>query len=212
MTYPVPSRSSKELLGVATNEYQSQLSGSLGESTLGERGLSPQTISHFRLGTVVSPISGDEMFQGRITIPYLTVSGVVSMRFKRIGEHGSKMMVHPGDKARPYNVGALYERRPLLIVEGEPDVWSAHECGLPAVGIPGANSWTRMWRRVFRNWDVIVVADGDEPGREFATTVAKDLSGAANSCRVVSAPDGEDLGSIYLADGPFGVQGWLGIK
>jgi DNA primase len=171
-----------------------------------------ETIENFQLGYVDSPISGDEMYKGRLAIPYLTISGTVSMRFKRVVPDSSpKMLALPGDIGRPYNVGALYSSGQLYIVEGEPDVWTAWQLGLHAIGFPGVKSWKRVYRRIFRHWNITVLADGDEPGIEFARKVATDLSGAAQRCKIIAFPDGEDLGSMHETAGPQGVYDWLGI-
>lgn len=202
MTYPVPSRSWKEQLETSTTEYQKQLPGSLGESALLTRGLTPETIQKFRLGYVASPLSGDEPYRGRIAIPYLTTSGIVSMRFKRVGDFGDKMLVHSGDKARPYNVNALHHQGMVAIVEGEPDVWIADQIGLPAVGMPGSKSWKKLWRRLFRRWDVLVIEDGDEPGMEMGKDIVADLRPVANSVRKFTCPEDLDLTDLYQKHGP----------
>jgi DNA primase len=207
----VPSRSSKELLETNTAEYQRQLKGSPGESTLLARGLTPQTIQNFRLGYVDSPISGDEMYKNRITIPYQTVSGIVSMRFKLVDGDGPKMLVHPGEQGRPYNVGALSGSGPLFIVEGEPDVWIGWQCGLLTLGFPGAKTWKKIYRRILMHWDVTILADGDEPGLELAEEIAKDIRGVAKRQKIISFPKGEDLNSMFLEYGSTGIREWLGI-
>ena len=212
MTSPVPSKSSKELSEEHTAEYQRQLPGSLGESTLLARGLTNETIEHFRLGYVSSPISGHEMFQGRIAIPYQTVSGIVAMRFKRVGEDGPKMLVPVGDQGRPYNVSALSKSGPLFVVEGEPDTWIGWQCGMLTLGFPGAKSWKKLYRRILMHWNVTILADGDEAGQQFAQQVAKDIHGAAMRTKIISFPDGEDLGSMFLQyGGSDGIREWLGI-
>lgn len=213
MTYPVPSASLKELLETTTAEYQNQLPGSPGESLLLARGITEKVQRYFRLGYVSSPISGDEMFKGRIAIPYLTPSGVVSMRFKLVDGSGDKMYPHPASPApRPYGVPALSSKGTILVVEGEPDVWAAAVCGLPAIGIPGATNWKRLWRRLLRRWDVIIVADGDDPGRALAADLYDDLSPVANSVRRVYADPKEDLNSVLIVDGVAAVRKWLGVE
>jgi DNA primase len=43
---------------------------------------------------------------------------------------------------------------------------------------------------------VFVFADGDQPGREFASSLARELP-----VTIVNLPDGEDVNSIYVAEG-----------
>lgn len=210
--FPVPSSSLKRSLMEATVEYENQLEGSPGERALLERGLSKETINRFRLGYVGAPLKGDEMFAGRISVPYLTVSGVVSMRFKRITGEGGKMLVRDHDPGRPYNVRDLFSEGPIFIVEGEPDSWTATECGMLNVAIPGADNWKPTWRRLFRGWEVTVIGDGDSAGKKLTDQIVKDLANFSLRTRILVAPEGEDLTSIFQQFGRDKVREWVGIQ
>lgn len=221
MTSPVPSRSLKESLEEATNEYQNQLLGSPGASLLSQRGIDHQTIEHFRLGYVSTPISGDESYKGYLSIPYITVSGVVALRFKRIGDRGPKVLSREGAISRPYNVGALKKSVPIFLTEGEPDTWAAFQCGLYVVGIPGVETWERLWSRMFRFCSrqeggpgLYLLQQGDTKILREDKTAAQLLSDKVRqdlAAEVIEFPDGHDVDSMRQEFGEQYVREWVGL-
>lgn len=207
MTLVVPSRSTKNGLETATTEYQRQLSGSLGESVLLERGITKETQERFRLGYISDPLTGDEWYTNHITIPYLTVSGVVSMRYRKTKGDGHKYLTTAGDITRPYNVDSLYGAGPIFVTEGEMDAIVGSQCGLLTVGFPGAQSWRKVFARILRFRSVFVLADGDEAGHVFSETVRKDIEG----CKVIGMPPGTDVNDMYLEHGEAYLREWVGL-
>ena len=198
MTYDVPSRSLKNLLEEHTTEYQSQLSGSPGESHLLERGVTPEAIQHFRLGYVGEPAQGDDYYRGRISIPYTTVTGVVSIRFRSLEvDPEKKYLTVQGESARPYNVDCLKKAKLLILTEGEIDTIICWQMGLASLGIPGADAWNPLWARFLRFRKVVMFADGDDAGKRCAATVKKDVP----SLIVFSMPWKKDVNDMYLDKG-----------
>lgn len=199
----------KNGLEISTAEYAGQLSGSPGEVALSDRGITKETQAAFRLGYVESPLTGDESYRGYITIPYLTVSGVVSMRYRRVAQDdGPKYLSTHGEQARPYNVGSLNsEVGPYFITEGEMDAIIGAQSGLLTVGFPGAQSWRAVFGRLFRFRTVFVLADGDDAGRMFADTVRKSIEGA----KVIEMHPGGDVNSMYLEHGEQYLREWVGL-
>lgn len=219
----VPSPSTRRLLEKATAEYQRQLTSSdtALKYLLDLRAISKEAVAFFRLGVVDSPMDGHETYSGRITVPYITSTGVTTIRFKYAGdpERVAKVLPLPGDVSRPYNATAVIGQTRVAICEGEPDVWSCWMAGIPAVGIPGANSWNPIFARLFRNRDVVVLADSDDkvpdprpekwipPGQRFADMIYKSLGG----CEVKMMPPGYDVASFMLEQGPTALRqraGW----
>jgi DNA primase len=152
------------------------------------------------LGVVVEPVSGHEKFRGRLSIPYITPAGVVDLRFRSLGHEEPKYMGLPGARTGMYNVRGLWEAKDTIAVcEGEIDALTLHfKVGVPAVGAPGANSWKPHYTRLLQDYDVIFVfADGDQPGRDFAKNVTKELRGVVS----LEMPEGEDVNSMYLKYG-----------
>ena len=200
MTSLVPSEDMKRLLADRTQEYQSQFEDSQEALTywVEQRGLSKDLASHLRIGYVETPRPGDQRFQGCLTIPYIQPAGVTWMKFRRLTGNGPKYDAVSGLSGRIYNTPILPTARSLVITEGEIDCATFLEIGIPAVGVPGANSWKKEWNRIFRNRKVIVFCDGDEAGAKLGSTLTNVIYG----CRVVEAPPGEDANSCYLKFGP----------
>lgn len=227
MTSPVPSRSLKQSLEEATSEYQNQLAGSPGASLLSQRGIDHQTIEHFRLGYVSTPISGDEGYTGYISIPYITVSGIVSLRFKRVTGSGPKALAYEGSIARPYNIGALAKRGPMFIAEGEPDTWIARQCGLSTTGVSGVDSWKSVWGRAFRfcsrsegGAGLYILQQGDtEPVRQIgedwftaAELLTRSIKESLPGAETIKFPPNEDVNSLFLKHGAQALRGWVGLS
>lgn len=204
----VPSANMRRSLEESLVAYEAQLPGSPGQTYLSERGITKQTQVFFRLGYVEEPLLGDESYQGRIVIPYMTLAGVVSIRYRATGDGEYKYLTRPGDIPRPFNVSALHQDTDTVyITEGEMDAIVASMIGLAAVGFPGNQMWKPAFARLFRFRRVVVLADGDQQGKDFASKVAASIDG----CRIVSMPAQEDVNSILSSDGPEGLREIIGI-
>ncbi len=191
----------------ATTRYHQSLEGSPAEEHLRSRGLFPsnEKVAKFRLGYVADPLPGHEMYRGCLAIPYLRRSpgrgwNAVSIRFRRLHGDGPKYMTQAGDRPRMYNTLALLQRSAdVAITEGEIDCITAQLCGINTVGIPGAQAWLPHFREPFLGYrTVYILADGDDPGMQFANTVAKTLPNA----KVIPMPSGTDVNSIVVDRGP----------
>lgn len=104
--------------------------------------------------------------------------------------HG-KFMSMPGDNGHIYNAPDLAKYHDTIaICEGEPDTWSAKQCGVPVVGIQGANAWKAHYTELFEGYEIVwVLADGDEPGMKFATAIAEKIPVA----RIIPMDPGMDV-------------------
>lgn len=171
---------------------------------LGERGLGDRsTVDRFLLGRVVEPAKGHEAYAGRLCIPYLTPAGAVALRFRCI-KH-AKCEGHPkyldvsGQGTYLYNVAALREAADVIyLTEGEIDAISASVVGFPAVGVSGAEKWQEHWSRNLEDYEqVVVLADGDDPGKRFAEMVREKVEQA----RVIQLPAGHDTNSFLVEYG-----------
>lgn len=206
------SESQRTFLRTATERYWASLPGSPAEVYLAKRALNfpsvKPAVDKFMLGYVNDPLPGHEMFRGYLAIPYLRWSqehgwAVVSIRFRCIQDHEhrghGKYMTVAGDRPRLYNTLALLKESAVIaITEGELDAITAQVAGMPAVGVPGAQAWQSYFREPFLGYrEVFVLADGDEPGMQFAHTVAKELPNA----KVIPMPPGEDVNSLVLTKG-----------
>lgn len=193
------SRSQKVSLERATSWYETNLP--LAEGYLNQRGLDLETAEAIRLGVVIDPLPGQEQFINRLAIPYITPTGVVDVRFRSMGLEEPKYLGFPGTQTRLFNVAALHTAKDFIAVcEGEIDAITLHyKCGIPAVGVPGVNSWKPHYNRLLADFNtVFVFADGDQPGINFAKSLAKEM----NSVIIINMPEGEDVNSMYLSHGP----------
>lgn len=175
------------------------------------RGVTGEIAQHALLGYCQDPLPGHDQYVGRIVIPYLTPNGVVDLRFRAIDNSNPKYLSLPGHKPRLYNTVCLANDPPMVgITEGEFDALVAtHVVGVPSVAVPGAQAWSsRRHSRVFRGYErVLVFADGDDPGRQLANQIARDVPQAI----VVDLGDGLDLNEVYLTSGVDSIRKKAGL-
>jgi DNA primase len=203
----------RDLLLEAMQHYEDDLD--IASDYLKSRGITRTAAKAARLGVVDTPVMGHEMYRGRLSIPYLTTSGVVGMKFRCMSTHNCKDEGHAKyltlmQDTRMYHVtSVLTTRSYLAVTEGEIDALVLNYlCDIPAVGIPGANNWKPHFARVLEGFDrIFVIGDGDKAGQEFARNVSKKLDAALP----VVMPDGMDVNDVYLADGAVGVMNQLGV-
>lgn len=146
------------------------------------------------------PLPGHEQYQGRLAIPYITPSGVVDIRFRALGNVDPKYMGMPGAKTTMFNAQVVLTASDYICVtEGEFDAITINaKTPHPAVGIPGANNWKPYYTRILDDFDtVIVLADGDAPGLEFAKKISRELG----NVNIIQMPEGHDVNSIVLKEG-----------
>ena len=190
--------SQKDLLGQATRKYQESIYQA--EDYLRSRGIPLETARLARLGVVEEPEPGHEAYIGRLSIPYVTKSGIVDIRFRSLNPAVEpKYMGMTGADTKMYNVLDIERAGDWIgVCEGELDTLTMSRCvGVPCVGVPGANSWKKHYTRLLADFErIFVFADGDGPGREFANSLARELP-----VTIVQFPDGEDVNSAYVKYG-----------
>ncbi len=142
----------------------------------------------------MEPDVGHEAFQGRLSIPYITKTGVVDLRFRSLNP-----AVEP-----KYMAGDF-----IGVCEGEIDTLTLSSMvGIPCVGVPGANSWKKHYTRLLADFErVFVFADGDQPGKEFATSLSRELP-----VTIISMEDGEDVNSAYVKHGANYIREKMGLN
>lgn len=174
---------------------------------LAERGISEQVAGRFQLGTITDPMNGHEMYEGWISIPYITAMGhCVGFKFRRLDDGKPKYGSPTGQKAHLYNVTDVLIQSPYIVVcEGELDtVITSGVLGIPAVGVPGVQAWKPHFAKLFNGYDTVYVVgdndikeDGSNPGMEFAKRVANEILNST----IVTLPPGMDINDYYLAHG-----------
>lgn len=199
-----PSDSLKSWLGKTAQRYHEALTPEV-LSYLESRGLDQDAVTGYRLGLVADPDPMHEAYRGRLSIPYITPTGVVTMRFRCLEDHDCRAEKCPkytqpsGEETHLYNVQALHDADTVVgISEGELDAEIATLCGLSTVGIPGATNWKSHWYRLFDDFErVLVFGDGDTAGRSFASKLVHTIPGA--EAKVM--PEGMDVTSFYVESG-----------
>jgi DNA primase len=199
----------KELLDQAAHRYAANIYQA--EDYLRSRGIPMEAARLARLGVVVEPEIGHEPFAGRLSIPYITKTGVVDLRFRSLNPAVEpKYMGMTGAETRMFNVLDIERAGDFIgVCEGELDTITLSSCvGIPCIGVPGANSWKKHYTRLLADFErVFVFADGDQPGKEFANSLARELP-----VTVVQLPDGEDVNSAYVKYGASYIKDKAGLN
>ena len=188
----------KELLGKATERYKENIYRA--EDYLRSRGIPLEVARLASLGVVEEPEVGHEQYIGRLAIPYITKTGVVDLRFRSLNPAVEpKYMGLTGAETKMYNVLDIEKANDFIgVCEGELDTVTMSGCvGIPCIGVPGANSWKKHYTRLLADFErVFVFADGDQPGTEFARSLARELP-----VTIIQLPEGHDVNSMYVQEG-----------
>jgi DNA primase len=188
----------KDLLGRAAEKYAANIYQA--QSYLESRGIPLEVARLAQLGVVVEPEVGHEAFVGRLSIPYITKTGVVDLRFRSLNPAVEpKYMGMTGAETKMYNVLDVERAGDFIgVCEGELDTITLSHCvGISCIGVPGANSWKKHYTRLLADFErVFVFADGDQAGTEFARSLARELP-----VTIVQLPEGEDVNSLYVRHG-----------
>lgn len=147
---------------------------------------------------VLGLVPRGERNAGRVAIPYLTRAGVKAFKFRCLADHDCHEVECPkyileGD-VRIYNPAAFQAAGNTIgISEGEIDAAVATMHLLPTVGFPGATMWAAnkaVWKFALRDYDdIIVFADGDKAGLDYARTLCADIGAKAYLVRCDSNMD-----------------------
>lgn len=187
MDFPSLSPRKRAFLNEATQTYYEQLKlSSVGKDYLKSRGLSGEVARDYRIGYVQSPLAGHDAMQGMLSIPYVTPTGTVAVRFRRLQGDGGKYHQETGSLSPLFNVRDLHRSEPYLVLcEGELDaVVMSGLCGVPACGLPGTGNWSsrgKFYRRLFVDYDqVFVCMDPDGPGQKIVPDILKRVPNAVN--------------------------------
>jgi DNA primase len=176
-------------------------------AVLDARGISEVVASKYQLGTITEPINGHEMYEGWISIPYITASGsCVGFKFRRLDEGKPKYGSPTGQKAHLYNVSDVTIMKPYIVIcEGELDtVVVSGVLDIPAVGVPGVAAWKPHFPKLFGGYETVYIVgdndvkeDGSNPGAEFSKRVANEVMNST----IVTLPPNMDINDYYLVHG-----------
>ena len=203
MTLRPLSASQKDWLEKASRECEANVAGASGY--LAERGLAPCIETH-RLGLVPSNPETENLIQyaGRLAIPYIGPEGrVYEIAFRALGDQDAKYLNTNGMQKRLFNLQALVKADDVIsITEGQLDALSLEVAGLHAVGVPGVSNWRPHHSRLFAGFsEVLVWADNDTPGRDFANRLTREMPQA----RVIMTQL-EDVNALLVSEGVEGIH------
>jgi hypothetical protein len=135
----------------------------------------------------------------RLVMPYYNASGQEVARRYRWALKGDKRFTWAsGSKLHPYGLWKLAEARAagyVYLVEGESDAQTLWAHKLPALGIPGADTFKTDWAPYLDGLTVYLWKEPDKGGETFVATVGKHLSDFG----IIEAPTGrKDASEAHL--------------
>jgi putative DNA primase/helicase len=136
--------------------------------------------------------------QPAVAIPYRDEGGqAVAMRYRLALHEGPRFKWEPGARAMPYGLDRLEDAKReglLLLVEGETDCATLWHAGLPALGLPGKESWQPRWASYLEGVERVALWREPDAGR-LPQKVGQDVPGLL----VVEAPGhAKDPNELYL--------------
>ena len=124
--------------------------------------------------------------------------------FFRVRElEGKKINNWDGVQVVPFNLPEIQEKTAVILVEGEKDVLTLKELGVPATTIPGgSNGWGPLIKRqpdfcqkYFNGKTIIIIPDNDPPGEKYMEAGAGFLSSGGAVVHTCSICEEMDKGA-----------------
>jgi len=144
------------------------------------------------------------VYQGKPAVVFRyrdTEGDLQAVRF-RLALEGDRFRWQKGAEPRKLAYGAWLlprwhekQRRMVVLVEGESDALTLWQIGIPAIGIPGANSLSEYHAELLAGFDVVLWQEPDAGG----TTFAQKASELFPNARVIQPPVGvKDASELWL--------------
>jgi DNA primase len=155
------------------------------------RGLTPEDINAYELGYVPE--------KHAIYIPYFTKNVEIGGRIRFINPAKMKYLPLNNFKEHLWRVDATGDEH-VFLTEGEFDAMILTSLGYSAVGVPGATSFKREWRFLFRDCDRVTICfDADEAGEKGGNRVMAWIGDVCDDVRRLELPPGMDVTEAALA-------------
>lgn len=169
-----------------------------------ERGLSTETIKHFRLGY--------DYERNAISIPIEKNKEVVSIKYRNLGE-GPRYGAEAGCESWLFNEQGLdvaKDSGQVIVSEGEFDAMSLWQAGYKNVVSPaqGKNSYTVWIEKLDSIPKVVIAYDNDKPGKEEAAKFA-DKVGIEKSYELIYPEGIKDANEYFQKEDPKKFKGLL---
>lgn len=159
----------------------------------------------------LSKVQKDKKDKAEITAcyPYKNKNGEIKFAIHRMKnadepfytvrpvENGAYKIGLGKEKPIPYNLPNVIEARDkgnvILVTEGESKADSLNELGYVATTAPftGPDKWNSRYNRYVKRANILIIADNDDKGREFAECTFDTISDVANNIGIL------ELSSIY---------------
>jgi phage/plasmid primase-like uncharacterized protein len=183
LSIPVPDAEVDHRLAEATDRWFRSIDDHMRHQLASSLGVSNNSLARLRMGWAADY---------RVTSwPMVDADGrVIGIRL-RCPETARKWAV-VGSRAGLFVPTGLASVRRLFVCEGPTDTAALLSIDLPAVGVPSAGGVPDLLARLIRRLmpaDVVIVADGDGPGRAGADRLAAAVI-PVRPVRVMSPPDG----------------------
>ena len=171
-----------------------------------KRGISNATISHFNITQSVEWMPKQQTEIPVICFNYYRNKELVNIKFR--GKEKDFKLAKNAELIF-YNLDSIQAASEVIIVEGEVDCLSLHECGvINAVSVPnGAATGYQQLKYLDSCWQdfegkekIIIATDNDEPGNNLRDELARRLG--FNRCYKIIYPEGcKDMNEVLVKYG-----------
>ncbi|UCF81698.1 MAG: hypothetical protein JSV08_04600 [Acidobacteriota bacterium] len=153
--------------------------------------------------------------QKALRIPYLDAScRAVAVRFRlslvKSSDGDNRFRWRRGDKPCLYGLWRLKQAREngsVVLVEGESDAQTLWFYGIPALGIPGSNTWQEPWAEYLKGIPVIyVVLEPDSGGEAVRKWLAK--SSIRDKVKLITLEGTKDPSELHVANPKGFLEAW----
>ncbi|AUS95235.1 hypothetical protein CDQ84_10890 [Clostridium thermosuccinogenes] len=132
-----------------------------------------------------------------ILFPFYNLDNRIEyLQGRQVGDREPKYINLNGINTHIYNFNVLNQIGKndfIYICEGIPDVLSAYQMGIHAVGILGANNFNEEWANYFTDYKIRIIPDSDISGNEFAIVVEKAFRKIGKPVQIIKLKGVKDL-------------------
>ena len=137
-----------------------------------------------------------------VRVPYRNLNGEwytrVMLDPRKQGWDGPKVLSPKNAEYHLYNPLRLGPNAELVFFcEGEYDTLSVIDCGFPAVGSQGTNTFNPVWARLFGGAVNCIAFDGDTAGVNAARTLRKFFKDQGSFAYLVGTDENYDLNDLH---------------
>lgn len=128
-----------------------------------------------------------------------------SFRIRRPGAKGIWIYDKKDINILPYRLPEILNASEIIVVEGEKDADNLTALGFTATTNPfGAGKWPDDFGQYFKDKDVLLMPDNDQPGRDHMHKIAENIKNHAASVKWLELPDLPEKGDVsdFIASFP----------